>query len=191
MDTFRTIQPIINDIHKRLQDERELEELEEKDPNILNIGIIRDYHKILNDIDRNIQVRFDIYFRNNILSPEIYYDNKKLQQNYRNILFNDKYYKHFLRLTSLEFIDKSLSNNDYNFLNKYVANIKMKYLYVLDPLNTNINSIGVNNEFNSCLSLCDESLNKLRLDNYNKQLELLNNHNKSKLLNNHNNKFGG
>jgi len=181
MDTFRNTHLMINDIHKLHN-----EELEEKDPNILSMTTIKYYHNQINNIDKDIRLRFDIYFRNNILTPEIYNHYKSIERDYRNILFNNNYYRHFLRLTSLENIDRSLTNNDYDFLKKYINNIHKKYLDILDPKNQYINSKEVNKEINSPLSLCDESLNKLRTDNNIKQLKVLLNKNQ-----NINNNIGG
>jgi len=173
MDTFKTIQPLRNDInrlHKKELDKLEkVEELEEKDPNILSVSTIRYYHNYMNKIDYDIQKRFDIYFRNNILTLDLYNHYKQINKDYRNTLFNNNYYRHFLRLTSLDNLNKSLSNNDYEFLKKYTNTIKNTYLQILDPLNQYINSDDVNKEINSCLSLCDESLKKLREENHIKQ----------------------
>jgi len=175
MDTFKNIQPMINDIHK-LHKLKELDELDEKDPNILSISTIKHYHNIIYYIDNDIKKRFDIFFRNNVLMPDLFTHYKLIERDYKTKIFNNNYYRHFLRLTSLENIGKSLNNNDYEFLNKYTNNIKKTYLHILDPNCQYINSNDVNNELYSSLSLCDKSLNELKLDNYIKQKKILSLH---------------
>lgn len=192
MDTFRTIQPMINDIHK-IRSQENMEN-EEKSPNILTIDTIKFFHNTINYIDNDIKKRFNIYYTFCLATPDLYNHCKSVEKDYKNTLFNTQYYRHFLRLTSLENIGKLLSDNDYNYLNKYISNIKSNYLHLLDPLNLYINSPIVNHHLNSSLSLCDESLKKQFCNNLRLQSYIINNNitNIDYLsLNNNNNKLGG
>jgi len=221
MDTFRTIQPMINDIHKlrslenikttsyqnknifddesytqNIINSKDLllfNEIEEKSPNILTIDIIKYYHNNINNIDNDIKKRFNIYYTFCLATPDLYNHCKSVEKDYRNTIFNTQYYRHFLRLTSLENIGKLLSDNDYNYLNKYITNIKSTYLQLLDPNNLYIDSPIVNKHLNSCLSLCDQSLKEVFIHNLKLQSYIINNNiqNLDHLSLDNNKKLGG